>query len=269
MARISFEKYKKQLPGKIIGFHHNNITVLGDEIASPAAPAAQKTARDENALVHLFLCQINQDIPPSDPSALPNPQAPASTWFNPPYPSLSGLAVPAGVYLMTFLLTYAADDASPAPSPTTPTSYISNVVTSDSGLAPAGIPDWLRNLTFGGTAYNYEEGDLELITDEDGNYIGAIWTGKSWMYFLGSPQNPFPYVPQDPNPEPNPHPSPYPDLRLDQFSVSNLPITSDNGNRAFTLSYETLSVYIDLRTSQENGETVHRLSYRDKPFKKA
>jgi hypothetical protein len=149
---------------------------------------------------------------------------------------------------MSFLLNTVQSDSG---------SHITNVTTIDSELPPANIPDWLKDLTFDGVAYEYTENDPELVY-ENGQIVGATWTGSAWMYFQGSPAHPIPYQSTDPEA----HPSPYPDLRLDQFTAGDLPPSGYDANHSFTLSWETMTYYFDIRTGTENGELVHRLTRR-------
>jgi hypothetical protein len=242
-------KLKEHLHGKIIGFQDNNLR-FGDVIEALAVPAQKKAPLTEgNVPLYLYLCQRDWTAPATGYVALPVPATPPSNndWFSAPYPT-SPNSIPTSTALMSFLLNNQGAN----------TSHITNVATIDSDLDPEDIPDWLSGLTFYTQTYTYTETDPVLVYDGKGNIIGATWTGSSWMYFQGSPAHPIPY----PSTDPEAHPSPYPDLRLDQFTAGALPASGYDAIHSFTLSWETMTYYFDIRTGTENGELVHRLTRR-------
>jgi hypothetical protein len=134
---------------------------------------------------------------------------------------------------------------------TNPNSHITDIGTLGGGGTedPTDDPEWLKTLVFDEKSYESNGDDhIDWIKDDQGNIIGGVWTGTAWMYYIGSPAAP------DPNYSGS-HGSAYPDLRLDEFTASNLPAAG-----AFTLGWEKSSYSFSVNTAKENGELVHRIT---------
>jgi hypothetical protein len=274
--------FRDHLPeGKIIGFQHNNLW-FGDPADRPAPTVGGKGSKTKAALregeddydYNVYLAYLDREAdPPVGYTQLPG--ITGDEYFTEPYADNIDMFVldcthdwddPSIVYdrscvgttthqatLMDVLIKMFNDSGASDPP------YISELdLTSDTLPQQNTLPDWLESLYFKGVSFPRDSDITGPYTDDDGTYY--LYTGKDWLYFIGSPKDyDLGYTPAG-----TLHGSPYPKLRLDEFPVGALPLLpfgdpATKDIREFTLSYESQSYKIYVRSETVGGETVHTL----------
>ncbi|MDR1247658.1 MAG: hypothetical protein LBK57_11685 [Clostridiales Family XIII bacterium] len=287
----------KSKGGKIILHTHNNIMppFLVGLAERHTVGAAPKAATETPYSVDMYLALINLvDVDPSpgpDPveyekphrlDRVPNPTEspdpgpvpatygphfadpggepdPGNYWFVNPF---SESDVP-DISLLDFIQNYVADDSPSPPPPPSHLSYITEVTAEET--SPERASEQLLSLMFGDDhTFAHDDGQYWYEEDEDENIIGG-WDGWGFMYFIGTPEEPFGDQPQPYGPDGLPDDS-FPGLGLGEYTVSRLnginpplPAPQGVGNGAFTLCYVKTRFLFTALTTTENGETVHRV----------